>query len=45
MEVENDALKNRIEEYKRGSVVEAKARDDLGMIKKGEKIYIITEEE
>lgn len=41
LEAENELLKKRIDEYKRGTLVEPKARDDLGMIKKGEKIYII----
>lgn len=43
LEAENEVLKNRIGEYKRGTLIEAKARDDLGMIEKGEKVYLITE--
>ncbi len=38
---ENEAMRKRIEEYRKGKTMEAKARDDLGMIKKGERIYII----
>ncbi len=38
---ENDVLKQRIDEYKKGSLIETKAREDLGMIKKDEKIYLI----
>lgn len=41
LEAENELLKRRIADYKKGSLIEPKARDDLGMIKKGEKIYII----
>jgi cell division protein FtsB len=41
LEAENEVLQNRIDEYKRGNLLEAKARDELGMIKKEEKIYII----
>lgn len=41
LEAENEVLQCRIKEYKRGNVLEAKARDDLGMIKKGEKVYLI----
>jgi cell division protein FtsB len=40
---ENEVLKQRINEYKKGKIIETKAREDLGMIKKGEKIYIIRE--
>ena len=40
---ENEVLKQRIHEYKKGNLIETKAREDLGMIKKGEKIYIIRE--
>jgi len=43
LEAENEVLGNRIGEYKRGTLIEAKARDDLGMIKKGEKVYLIME--
>lgn len=41
---ENEVLRARINEYKRGSVLEAKARDDLGMIKKGEQVYLVPKE-
>ena len=41
LEAENEVLETRINEYKRGNFVEAKARNDLSMIKKNEKIYLI----
>jgi cell division protein FtsB len=41
LEAENEVLKQRINEYKKGKLIETKAREDLGMIRKGEKIYII----
>ncbi len=41
LEAENEMLRNRINEYKRGVLLEVKARDDLGMIRKGEKVYLI----
>jgi cell division protein FtsB len=41
LEAENEVLRNRIGEYRKGNLLEAKARDDLGMIKKGEKIYLV----
>ncbi len=41
LNAENELLKRRIDEYKKGTLIENKARDDLGMIKKGEKIYLI----
>ncbi len=41
LEAKNEISRNRINEYKRGTLLEAKARDDLGMIKKGEKVYLI----
>lgn len=41
LRAENEARRLRIDEYKKGSVLEAKARDDLGMIKKGEKVFLI----
>ena len=44
LEAENEVLKQRINEYKKGNLIETKAREDLGMIKKGEKIYIIRKE-
>jgi cell division protein FtsB len=44
LRAENEVLKQRINEYKKGSLIETKAREDLGMIKKGEKIYIIRKE-
>jgi cell division protein FtsB len=43
MKAENDVLKQRINEYKKGNLIETKAREELGMIKPGEKIYIIRE--
>jgi cell division protein FtsB len=41
LKAENEVMQNRINEYKRRNILEAKARDDLGMIKKGEKIYLV----
>ncbi|UCD06279.1 MAG: septum formation initiator family protein [candidate division WOR-3 bacterium] len=41
LRAENDLLQQRINDYKKGSLIETKAREDLGMIKKGEKIYLI----
>ena len=41
LRAENDLLQQRINEYKKGGLIETKAREDLGMIKKGEKIYLI----
>jgi len=41
LEAENEVMRHRVKEYKRGTILEAKARDDLGMIKKGEKVYLI----
>ena len=44
LQAENEVLKQRINEYRKGSLIETKAREDLGMIKEGEKIYIIRKE-
>jgi cell division protein FtsB len=41
LRAENDLLQQRINEYKKGGLIETKAREDLGMIRKGEKIYLI----
>ena len=41
LKAENDVLKQRIDEYKKGNLIETKAREDLGMIRKDEKIYLI----
>ncbi|MEE8596744.1 MAG: septum formation initiator family protein [bacterium] len=41
LKAENEVMQNRINEYKRRNILEAKARDDLGMIKKGEKVYLV----
>ncbi|MGQ9701119.1 MAG: FtsB family cell division protein [bacterium] len=41
LSAENEVLKERINEYRKGTLVEARARDDLGMIKKGEKVYFL----
>ena len=41
LEAEIEVIKSRIKEYRRGNLIEAKARDDLGMIKKDEKVYLI----
>ena len=44
LQAENEVLKQRINEYKKGNLIETKAREDLGMIKKGEKIFILRKE-
>jgi len=44
LQAENEVLKQRINEYKKGNLIETKAREDLGMIKEGEKIYILRKE-
>ncbi|MGB9719917.1 MAG: FtsB family cell division protein [bacterium] len=41
LSAENELLKKRIDDYRRGLFVETRARDDLGMIKKGEKVYFL----
>lgn len=41
LQAENEVRERRLAEYRKGSILEAKARDDLGMIKEGEKVYII----
>ena len=38
---ESEVLKQRIDEYKKGNLIETRAREDLGMIKEGEKVYLI----
>lgn len=43
LRAENEVLRQRIDEYKKGNLIETKAREDLGMIKEGEKIYLIRE--
>ena len=44
LRAENEVLIDRINQYRRGTLLEAKARDDLGMIKKGEKIFLVPKE-
>jgi cell division protein FtsB len=41
LKAECEALRQRISAYKRGTILEAKARDELGMIKKDEKVYVV----
>ena len=41
LKAENEVLQERIDAYKKGILLEARARDNLGMIKKGEKVYLI----
>lgn len=41
LKAENEVLRQRIIEYKKGDLVETKAREDLGMIRRGEKIYLL----
>ena len=43
LQAENEVLKQRINDYKKGILIETKAREELGMIKKGEKVYITRE--
>ena len=43
LKAKDEVLRNRLGEYKRGNLVETKARDELGMIRKGEKVYLIRE--
>ena len=43
LHAENEVLKQRINDYKKGILIETKAREELGMIKKGEKVYITRE--
>jgi cell division protein FtsB len=44
LRAENEALVDRINQYRRGTLLEAKARDDLGMMKEGEKIFLVPKE-
>jgi cell division protein FtsB len=44
LRAENEVLVDRINQYRRGTLLETKARDDLGMIKKGEKIFLVPKE-
>lgn len=41
IKAENYVLEQRILEYQRGVLIEAKARDNLGMIRPGEKVYLL----
>lgn len=41
LRAENDVLMLRIDEYRKGGLTETKAREDLGMIKEGEKVYLV----
>ncbi|MCX7995337.1 MAG: septum formation initiator family protein [candidate division WOR-3 bacterium] len=41
LKAENEMLEKRIAEYKRGTLIETRARNELGMIKKNEKIFLI----
>ncbi len=43
LKAENELMRRRIEEYQIGTIIEAKARDDLGMARENEKIYIINQ--
>jgi len=44
LRAENEVLVDRINQYRRGTLLETKARDDLGMIKNGEKIFLVPKE-
>ena len=41
LRAENDVMKMRIDEYKQGTLIETKAREELGMIREGEKVYLV----
>ncbi len=41
LRAENDVMKMRIDEYRQGTLVETKAREELGMIREGEKVYLV----
>lgn len=41
---ENEVLTSRIHRYRRNVLLEAKARDDLGMIRPGERAYLVPRE-
>lgn len=41
LRAENDMLMMRIDEYRKGGLIETKAREELRMIREGEKIYIL----
>lgn len=43
LRAENDMLMMRLDEYRKGGLIETKAREELRMIRKGEKIYILKE--
>ena len=40
-QAENEVPRDRINEYRRGTVLEAKARDDLGMVREGEESRLV----
>jgi cell division protein FtsB len=44
LRAENEVLVDRINQYKRSNLLEAKARDDLGMIRDSEKVYLVPKE-
>ncbi|UCF71268.1 MAG: septum formation initiator family protein [candidate division WOR-3 bacterium] len=41
LQAENDVMMLRIEEYRKGGLTETKAREDLGMIREGEKVFLV----
>ncbi len=41
LSAENELLRKRIDYYRAGTLLEAKARDDLGMVKRNESIYLL----
>jgi len=40
-QAENQVIKQRMDDYRKGTILETRARDELGMIKKGEKVYLL----
>ncbi|UCD19089.1 MAG: septum formation initiator family protein [candidate division WOR-3 bacterium] len=41
LQAENDVMMLRVEEYRKGVLTETKAREDLGMIREGEKVFLV----
>jgi len=41
LRAENDILMLRLDEYRKGNLTETRAREDLGMIREGEKVYLL----
>ena len=41
LRAENDILMLRLDEYRKGNLTGTRAREDLGMIREGEKVYLL----